>query len=88
MTDRGTRRRDGGGESTPLAVGLGEALRVRREQLGLSQAQVAARAALGRGRVGDLERGEHNPSLETLARLADALATPLWQLLRDAEQAR
>ncbi len=55
------------------AVTFGAALRERRKELGLSQERFAAKAKLDRTYVGGLERGERNPMLRVIWRLADAL---------------
>lgn len=48
-------------------------LRAAREQRGLTQEQLAARAGMHRTFVGAVERGDRNASLRTVQRLADAL---------------
>lgn len=52
---------------------LGETVRVRRKQLGLTQHQLAERSGLHRSYVGFIERGECNVSFKNLLRLAAAL---------------
>ncbi|MEH2153265.1 helix-turn-helix domain-containing protein [Nostoc sp.] len=52
---------------------FGKAIRRRRRELDLSQEQLAERAALHRTYISNLERGELNPSLETMEKLANAL---------------
>jgi transcriptional regulator with XRE-family HTH domain len=54
---------------------LGLALRVFREQAGLTQAEVARRAAVGKSRLSLYERGKQLPSLDSLARVLAALGT-------------
>ena len=49
--------------------------------LGLSQEQLADMASMDRTYVGGIERGERNPSLKNLARLASALQLSLSKLL-------
>lgn len=58
-------------------VELGALLRERRRQLGLSQAEVAARAGLGRPVLVALEKGKGNPQLRNLLRLLEVLQLPL-----------
>ena len=69
-----------------LAAGFGRAIRNRRRVLGLSQEELAWRGGLNRSYVTDIERGARNPSLSTMAKLAAALQSPLYTLLRDAEE--
>lgn len=56
------------------ATGLGAKVRCLREQIGLSQAQLAAQAGLSQGYLSQIENGEvQNPSAAVLFRLAQAL---------------
>ena len=57
---------------TPLDV-LGDRVRARRRELGLSQQDLAERAALHWTFVGQVERGQRNLSLNNLLKLARAL---------------
>ena len=67
---------------------LGRAiLRARRRQR-ISQEELAARAGMDRTYVGGIERGEENPSLEKILRLARALEMKASQLVLDAEEER
>ncbi|TCS07544.1 helix-turn-helix transcriptional regulator [Caulobacter sp. BK020] len=54
-------------------LALGREIRRHRKALGLSQELLAERAGLHRNYVGFLERGERNPSVTTLFRVAQAL---------------
>jgi transcriptional regulator with XRE-family HTH domain len=64
---------DGKLDSRALFVSFGRVVRERRASLGLSQEELADRAGLHRTYVGSIERGERNPSLLNIARLALAL---------------
>ena len=59
---------------------VGERIRATRQQLGLSQEDVAEMSEMHVTNVGKIERGQTNPSLSTLVALAGALnADPgLW----------
>jgi len=57
-----------------------ERLRARREQLGLSQPQLARRTGLGEKTVGLIERGQFDPRLSQVLVLADELDFPPDQL--------
>jgi transcriptional regulator with XRE-family HTH domain len=70
----------GGGVSSQFRA-FGERVRARREQLGLSQEELASRAGLHRTYVGSVERGERNISLENIHRLAKALGVDAGQLV-------
>ena len=52
---------------------FGKAIRRRRRELDLSQEQLAERAELHRTYISNIERGELNPSLETMEKLVKAL---------------
>jgi transcriptional regulator with XRE-family HTH domain len=73
-------------EDSTLAVSFGRAVRNRRRNLGLSQEELAWRGEVNRSYVTDIERGARNPSLRTIARLAEALQMPLSALLRETEE--
>lgn len=60
---------------------FGKELRQLREQAGLSQEEFAERAGVHRTYVGGIERGERNPTLQTICRLAAALNVPPRRLL-------
>jgi transcriptional regulator with XRE-family HTH domain len=63
---------------------LGARIREERRQLGLSQEGLATAAGLDRTYVGGVERGERNPSLESIAAIASALGVPLAALFRES----
>src|SRR5687767_10849810 len=64
---------------------LGRRLRALRKQRNLTQEQLGERARVSGKFVGIIERGAGNPSLDVLARLAEALRLDLWELLRFEE---
>ncbi len=61
------------GRRTPAQVALGERVRKRRSELGISQMTLADRIGLHFTFVSSVERGERNLSLASLLRLADGL---------------
>jgi transcriptional regulator with XRE-family HTH domain len=61
---------------------FGANVRVRREQLGISQEQLAERAGVHRTYVGSVERGERNLSLLNILRIAAALECGAADLLK------
>jgi transcriptional regulator with XRE-family HTH domain len=69
---------------SPQHLAFGSALREARTARGLSQEQLAHAAGLDRTYVPGIERGERNPSLTNLLRLAAALETTLTTLARSA----
>jgi transcriptional regulator with XRE-family HTH domain len=69
-------------------VALGRAMRDFRKSRGVSQEALAAMTEMHRTYVGGIERGERNPSLVVLARVALALGVRPWELLRRADELR
>jgi transcriptional regulator with XRE-family HTH domain len=53
---------------------------MRRVRLGISQEELARRTSLHRTEVGLLERGEREPGLGTIVKLAGGLEVPLGSL--------
>jgi transcriptional regulator with XRE-family HTH domain len=72
-------------DADPLLAGVSRAIQERREEIGLSQEEVAHRAGLHRTYISDIERGARNPSLKTLSRLSEALEVPTSTLIRRGE---
>jgi HTH-type transcriptional regulator / antitoxin HipB len=64
-------------EQTRLRYELAEAVRLRREELGWSQRQLAERAGMSQPGVARFEAGGTNPTLPLLERLAQALGLTL-----------
>lgn len=68
------------GAGTTVARNVLKRLRVRREQLELSQAQVADAIGVNPSYIGLLERGERVPSLDVLVDLSEAVGMRLGEL--------
>lgn len=62
---------------------LGQRIRARRRELGLSQEGLAHEAGLDRSYVGRIERGEHNLTFASLIRLARAMRCDVASLTVD-----
>ena len=69
MAKRGTR--------PDIRERFGDAVRDRREVLGMTQEDLAEKAGIHRTYVSDIERGSRNVSLINMERLAVALAIPV-----------
>jgi transcriptional regulator with XRE-family HTH domain len=66
---------------------LGRVVRHRREELELTQEEVARRADIAKMHLSKLENGTGNPSFGTLRRLAAALELSTTELVDRAERA-
>ena len=73
---------DAPGQRKPGARGcLARNVRLLRVMRGWSQEVLALEAGLDRTYVGAVERGERNPTLASVERLAVALGVAVWELL-------
>lgn len=63
------------------ALAFGAAVRERRLEVGLSQEELAAGAAVERSHMGKIERGEHMPNFVLILRLARALGVTPGKLV-------
>ncbi|WP_412842358.1 helix-turn-helix transcriptional regulator [Eggerthella guodeyinii] len=59
---------------------LGAEIRRRRNAAGLSQQEFAQSIGMNRTRIREIERGEGNPQLNTLLRIASGLGTTLQKI--------
>ena len=73
-------------ESSTLLLGLGYALREARTEGRLSQEELGLRTGVHRNYIGGIERGERNPSVTTIATLAEALGLKTSELFARAER--
>jgi transcriptional regulator with XRE-family HTH domain len=64
---------------------LGFLVRKHREQLRISQEELATRSSLDRTYISGIERGVRNPSLTALLNLANGLGINVSQLLENLE---
>jgi len=63
-----------------LRLLLGNAIKEQRTALGISQEELASRAGLHRTYVSEVERGERNPSITSIEKLARALEVSFTSL--------
>ncbi len=68
-------------QKNPILTSFGSLLRTVREEVGLSQENLAIKAGLHRNYIGILERGEQNPSLLVMLKISKALDMTLADLL-------
>ncbi len=64
---------------------IGFAVRRRREALGLTQEDLADRSGLHRTYIGSIERGERNPAVENVSKVAVALGMTVAELMALAD---
>jgi transcriptional regulator with XRE-family HTH domain len=64
---------------------FGFAVKIRREELGLTQEEFADKAGVHRTYLSDIERGSRNVSLINIERIALALTLKLSELFRLVE---
>ncbi|MCL2838745.1 MAG: helix-turn-helix domain-containing protein [Oscillospiraceae bacterium] len=64
-----------------VAKALGNKLISIREDLGISQEELAFKCGLAAAHMGQLERGEKSPTLDTLQKIADGLYITISDLL-------
>lgn len=64
-----------------MAAAIGARVRDLRNARGTSLATLAAATGLGKGTLSELERGQRNPTLDTLFAIATYLAVPLSALI-------
>ena len=74
-------RTDAGRASRPDSPDIGEALRVRRHELGWSLRDLADRLGCSPSLISQIERGRANPSVSTLYSIVQALDVSLDELL-------
>lgn len=63
---------------------LGQAVRLRRKGLGLSQESLADAAGVDRSHMGKIERGERNVTILNIARICRALNCKPSEVLAEA----
>ncbi len=74
--------------SRQLTHRFGEAVRAAREDLGVSQEELAGRCGLHRTYLAGVERGTRNPSLKSIGKIAEGLGQPVSTLFRRMEAMR
>jgi transcriptional regulator with XRE-family HTH domain len=72
--------------SPAFQAALGLAVKARREELGLTQEQLANDSGLHQRWLSNVETGKRNPSYGSLRRLAAGLDLTASELLQRAEQ--
>ena len=70
-----------------VAKAFGRVIRALREERGVAQDQFAVSAAIDRSYYGKLERGERQPTLGLIFRIANGLGVPGALLVEETEAA-
>jgi len=73
-------------ETPDFKHALGQLIYELRQQRALSQERLAHEADVDRTRMGEIERGEANPTIDTLSKIATALEQTLGALIIQAEE--
>lgn len=71
--------------SQKASLAFGQAVRIVRSKMGVSQEGLAYKAEIQRSYMGEIERGEKNPSLAIILRIAMALDISTTVLLAEME---
>jgi transcriptional regulator with XRE-family HTH domain len=71
----------------PDAAALGRAVRLIREERGISQVQLAAATGFMQSWISNVEHGRRNPSWSNVVRLAEGLGVSTSELVSQAEAA-
>ncbi len=69
----------------PLLVKFGLSLKRHRDSAGYSQEKLAELAEIDRTYVSDIERGNRNPGIKNIARLAKALGVTTSELCKGVD---
>jgi transcriptional regulator with XRE-family HTH domain len=64
---------------------IGDALRKRRESLGVSQERYADLINVHRTYYSGIERGEHNLTMKSIEKVCEGMKVHVWEVLRDAD---
>lgn len=64
---------------------IGQRIRVRRNELGLSLRELAEQVDLTASFLSQIERDQADPSIRSLRRIADALGVPIFYFLSEAD---
>lgn len=63
-----------------INIKIGTKIKLERTKRNISQEKLAAIAELNRNYVGAIERGESSPTIETIAKIADAFGLTISEL--------
>lgn len=64
---------------------FGRNLRRARNLVGLSQYELEKACGIDQARISNIETGRVEPGIDTMARLAEAVGRPMWELCKPEE---
>ena len=70
---------------TAVSKKIGRRIKQVRKEKNITQEDLALNSGLNRAYIGYIERGERNPSLQNIARIAIALNVSLAELMKGVE---
>jgi transcriptional regulator with XRE-family HTH domain len=73
-------------ENVEFKLALGQLIYKLRKERKISQEDLAGEAGIDRTRMGEIERGEANPTIDTLSKVAISLGQTLGSLILEAEE--
>lgn len=73
-------------ENVEFKMALGQLIYKLRKERKISQEDLAGEAGIDRTRMGEIERGEANPTIDTLSKVAIVLGQTLGSLILEAEE--
>ena len=73
-------------DNVEFKLALGQLIYKLRKERKISQEDLAGEAGIDRTRMGEIERGEANPTIDTLGKVAVALGQTLGSLILEAEE--
>lgn len=65
---------------------VGRIIKKHRQWKELSLTELAQKSGIHRNYLSEIERGAHDPSIKTLAKIANALNMPISQIFKEAEE--
>ena len=79
-----TRQSKSSKTKSPVAVSIGKVIRKHRIKLDLSQEKFAELVGLSKNYIGDLERGEKEPTISTLHKIGLKVGKNASRLIKDS----
>ena len=68
-------------DSTPYKMLIGAKIRAARRARGISVEKLALMVGVNRNYLRNIEFGRANPTVDVMAKIADGLGIPVWELM-------